>query len=166
MLDDGQPQPGAAAGMTFIHPVKPLEHPLLRLRRDADAGIRHGQPSPLGRLLHGDPHAAALPVIGHGIVTEVVDNLLHDLGNAPDQGLTAPQLHGYLLFLRRRSQLSKDVFRLPVKLHRLPGARGAALVQPGELDDIIDQADKPFRLPMDVAGKMRHIPGLDQARPP
>ena len=41
VLDDGESQAGAAGlfGMAFVHPVEPLEDPLLLILRDADAGV-------------------------------------------------------------------------------------------------------------------------------
>ena len=41
VLDNGQPQPRAAhlLGVALVHPVEPLEHPLLVGGRDADARV-------------------------------------------------------------------------------------------------------------------------------
>ena len=47
VLDDGQPQPRAAGGLRAAlgDAVKPLEHMLRMLRRDAPFGEFHGRPS-------------------------------------------------------------------------------------------------------------------------
>ena len=43
VLDDGKAQSGAAhfLGAAFVHPVKPLENPVLALLRDADSVVLH-----------------------------------------------------------------------------------------------------------------------------
>ena len=50
MLDDGQPQAGAAGGLAaaFIHAVEPLKHAGLAVLGDADAVILYLQPGAVG----------------------------------------------------------------------------------------------------------------------
>src|SRR5699024_5037968 len=45
VLDDGQAQAGAAGllAAALVHAVEPLKHPLLILRRDADAVVPHAE---------------------------------------------------------------------------------------------------------------------------
>ena len=44
MLDDRQPQPGAAGGLgtALVHPEKPFKHPCLILRGNPDSSVFHG----------------------------------------------------------------------------------------------------------------------------
>ena len=163
MLDNGEPQPRAAGGMALVHPVEPLEHPSLGLPGNADAGVRHRDPGTEGGVLHRDGDAAVWPVVGDGVVAEVIDDLLHDLGHAPHQGPVAPQLGGHLLPLGRRGQLLQHGPCLPVQVHGLPLAQAAALVQTGELDDVVHQPDEPLGLPVDVPGEVGDVLRLHQA---
>ena len=124
MLDDGEAQARAAAGVTLVHPVKPLEDPALRLRRDADAGVRHGDPAALQAVRQGDADAAAGAVIGDGVVPEVVDDLLHDLRHRLD-GITVPlHLYCHLLCRCRLGQLALHAVRHLPQGDRLPLGRG------------------------------------------
>ena len=77
VLDDGEPQSRAAGGMALVHPVKPLEYPALGLPGNADACVRHRDPGAEGGIFHRDGDAAVRPVVGDGVVAEVVDCLLY-----------------------------------------------------------------------------------------
>ena len=89
MLDDGQAQtrPPCLPGPALIHPVKPLENPLLALLGDANAGVRHlhgYRIFPPGRHLHPDLPAGM--VILHCVITEVIDHLVGNLPCPGDHG--------------------------------------------------------------------------------
>ena len=66
VLDDGEPQTGAAGGtaVAFVYPVEPLKDPLLMLRGNADAGVADGD----AVILQGYGDGAVDPVIADGIV--------------------------------------------------------------------------------------------------
>ena len=77
VLDDGQTQSRAAGGLgvALVHPVEPLKHAALVLRRDADAGIRHGDTGIVALAGHMDGDAAAVHVVLDGIVAQVGKHL-------------------------------------------------------------------------------------------
>ena len=93
MLDDGKAESRAAElpGMAFVHAVKPLEHPVLVLIRNADARIRHGQNRFAAALFRRDGHAAAGTVILYGVIAEVIDKLLQRRAHALYDGLSAAE---------------------------------------------------------------------------
>ena len=84
MLDDGQSQAGAAdlLGVALVHPVKPLEHPLLMLRADADAGVRHRENSLIFFL--PEPHD------DQPAVFVVLDSVVHEVEHNPGNQLRNP----------------------------------------------------------------------------
>ncbi|CAN4049635.1 DUF4315 domain-containing protein, partial [Dysosmobacter welbionis] len=59
-------------------------------------------------------------------------------------------------------QLLQDGPRLLVQIHGLPLAQAAALVQAGQLDDVVHQPDEPLRLPVDVPGEVGDVLRLHQ----
>ena len=75
VLDDGQPQPGAASGLTpaLIDPVEPLEHAGLGFFRDADAIVLDGQGAVPIPCAGGDElDLSAGAVVPDGVVAKVL----------------------------------------------------------------------------------------------
>ena len=70
VLDDGQTQAGAAScfGVALVHPVEPLEDPVLMLCRDTNAGIAYREIP----VFHMDLHMTTGNIVLDGIVAEVV----------------------------------------------------------------------------------------------
>ena len=80
VLDDGQPQAGAAGGFApaLIHPVKALKHTGLRFFRDADAVVFHGEGAVAVPGAGGnDLDFAAGAVVADGVVAQVLACLLY-----------------------------------------------------------------------------------------
>ena len=94
VLHDGKAQARAAPGMAFIHPVEPLKHPVPRLGGNPHAGILHGEARALAGVLHRHGNAAALPIVCHGIVAQVIEDLLQNLGHAADHDITSLSVSG------------------------------------------------------------------------
>ena len=159
VLDDGQAQAGASdlLGMALVHPVEPFKHPALICFRDADAGVRHLQDHivRIGGNIHCD--AAAGPVVLDGVVAEVVYHFAQKLPDPPDPLMISGKLQGYVLLLRNGPQAVQDLLRQGVQIHVLPLRRTAALIQLGELHDIIHQGDHPLALLVDISGKLLHL---------
>lgn len=130
VLDDGQPQPGAAGrlGVALVYPVEPLEYAALVLRGDADAGVGHGDHRVAAVAGDGDGDGAAVAVVLDGVVAEVGEYLADETADAGDRCLLAADGDGHVMRLRRRCQRLRCVAAQGEKLHRLRG-QCAALVQ-------------------------------------
>ena len=76
MLDDGETEAGAAAGLgaAFVYAVEALEDAGLVLRGDANAGVGDGEGNFVRSVLYGNSDATAGAVILDGVVREVVDD--------------------------------------------------------------------------------------------
>ena len=91
VLDDGQPQPRAAArlGVALVHAVEALEDAALMLRRDADARVAHGETGAAALGADAHIHAAAVRVVFDRVVAEVVSDLIEEPPHAGDRGVLA-----------------------------------------------------------------------------
>ena len=75
VLDDGQPQPGAAgaARAAAVDPVEAFGEPRDVLRLDADAGVAHGERRLAVRASPSDLDLAALRRVAHGVADQVAE---------------------------------------------------------------------------------------------
>ncbi len=172
MLDDGKPQTGAAqpAAAAFVDAVEALEHALLRLFRDADAGVRDRQDHAAVLRPHKDVRTAALHVVFDCVVQQVQHQLRHAVGVRVQKAVVPLHPDGDLLFLR----LHRERFGDLAGNHQQADAPAVYLRRPrlqlGELEDVADQADHPLRLlpnQLQVApalGRVVHDAGLHQLR--
>ena len=62
-----------------------------------------------------------------------------------------------LALLRHALQAAQDVLRECVQVNALPLETAGALVEAGELDDVVDQRQQPPRLAVDVGGEFLHF---------
>ena len=163
VLDDGQSQTGAAAGsgMALVHPVEPLEHPALMLRRDADAGVGHGQRRAVGGRgeVHGD--AAVGNVVLDGVVAKVIEDLGQQTPHAADGDSLAGDGESHVFGGSRVVKGGDGLLRQRPQRHAF-GGQLHALVQLGQADDILDQRHQPRGLAADAAYEHRHILRLYQ----
>ena len=159
MLDDAQTQAGAAGGARagLVHAVEALEDALLLLLGDADALVDHGDAHDVGVLrVQRDAHRD--PGTRLGVADGVVQQVAHgggdeggvathpqSLGTTGHEGdlaavgLDAHPVHG----------LGDDV----VDVNDLRLGQGVALLEAGELDDLLDQDAQ-------AAGLLAHAPGV------
>ena len=160
MLDNGQAQARAAdlLGVALIHPVEPLKDPVRLSRRDANARVLDRQHHPVPLPGHRDGHMAILLVVFDGVVTEVKNNLRQELFRAvhplaaPGQGDGNPPLPG------RLSQAGHSPFTQGVEVNPLAALLpGRALVQMGEVQDILHQRDQALGLLVNLAGEAPHV---------
>ena len=142
--------------MALVHAVKPLEHPVLVLIRNADARIRHGQNRFAAALFRRDGHAAAGTVILYGVVAEVIDKLLQRRAHALHDGLPAAERERHVPPLRRRAERGERFLRESVKIYALRLRRGGFLFETGELDDIVHKRHEPLGFLVDIPGELAH----------
>ena len=169
MLDDGQPQAGAAGGFApaLIHPVKALKHTGLRFFRDADAVVFHGEGAVAVPGAGGnDLDFAAGAVVADGVVAQVLAQLVQQAAAAQHGSALAQIGEGDkgtlgVDFLPLHA-LSGDLQQIN-RLHREGRTGLTDIVQIGQLQDIVDQLDHPGCFHMDLPGKIRDVLGLCNA---
>src|SRR5699024_7093446 len=108
---DGKAEPGAAPlfGVALVHPVEPLEDPLMMLLRDPDAGIRDRHPRPFQGITDPDGDTAVFVVIFHGILTHIVNHLIQDLADPEISHRFACHFHADIPLLSLWSQAADDL---------------------------------------------------------
>ena len=92
MLDNSQPQTGAAGGLAsaLIHPVEAFEHAGLRIFRNADAVILDGQGTMAVPGAGGDElDLAARAIVADGVVAQVLAQLIQLIPVAKYSGALA-----------------------------------------------------------------------------
>ena len=148
--------------MALVHPVEALEDPALLLRRDADAGILHGEGGGGAVAPHGDGDAAAVHIVLHGVVAEVAGHLPQKGRDAGDDGALPLEGQGDVPLGGGIPQGVHGVLRDGVEVHRLEGGE-LPLVQLGEADDVPDEGHEALGLGADVAHEAGDILGLHEA---
>ena len=159
MLDDAQAQAGAPGGARagLVHAVEALEDALLLLLGDADALVDHGDAHDVGVLrvqrdAHRDPGARL------GVADGVVQQVAHGGGDeggvaAHPQSLGAAGHEGDLAAVGLDAHpvhgLGDDI----VDVNDFGLGQGVALLEAGELDDLLDQDAQ-------AAGLLAHAPGV------
>ena len=164
MLDDGQAQAGAADGLgvALVHPVEPLEHPLPVLRGDADARVGHGHGDRIRPVLHPDERLAAGAVVLDGVVAQVVHHLLHHRGQALDGPVVPGQRQLHLVLPGGGLEAVLHGAGQVQQIDLLPLQAAAPLVQPGQVENVLHQADEPLALLVDVGGEAPDVLLLHQ----
>ena len=177
VFDDRKAQAGSAdlSGVALVHAVEAFEDPLLFVGGDADAVVLDGQAGPVSLLPDPDRDFSALPVVFDGIVAEIVDHLVDQVGGSRDadglvrsSGLSVRP--GLSLHMDRHPALPGGRFKC---LCGIPGglqevnflnlSRDSSLVQFGQADDVVDQSDHPLALPVDISRELDHFFLIAQA---
>ena len=159
MLDDGESQAGAAGlfGMAFVHPVEPLEDPLLLILGNADTGVCDNDLFALQGRAHPDADRTAPAVVLDGVFTDVVDHLIQDLAHAVADYIFSGNLHVDGPFLRLGRQTADDPPGQIIEIHVFFFHLNLAFVQLGQFDDILYQGDQTAGFIIDTLCKAFHI---------
>ena len=162
VLHYGEAEAGAAglARVALVHAVEALEYPPLRLARDADAVVPYRQPDVSVRE-RGDVYAgpSAGPRVFYGVVSKVPDYLPEQLPHAADRPAAAR--YGKLdapaggLLLERGGDLGGEGEHVRILAREL-----LALVEAGEVDDVLHKADKARGLAAYTAEEAVAVLGL------
>ena len=165
VLDDGQPQTGAAGRLAsaLVHAVEPFKNAGLGFFWNADAVVLHGQGTVAVPRARGDElNLAAGVIVADGVVAQVLAQLIQQAAAAKDRGTFADVGQGDEGLLRV-DLLALDAFLGNVQqIDRLHLGRIVAfgdVVQMGQLQNIVDQLDHPAGFYMDLPAKLRHIGG-------
>ena len=106
---------------------------------------------------YGDTDLSLVPVVFDGIVTEVIDHLIQDLGVALNHGALQLEVKGDAPLFRGAVQAvhNRLCYLGKVDLGLLQAC--GALIQLGEPDDIPHQHNKALGLVVNIACKVRNV---------
>ena len=105
-----------------------------------------------------DPDGDRTPcrVILNGVVAEIVQHLPQDAPHPADLLVGPLYLEGDLAFFRRRPQLLLHQLGQGIEVHDLRRHLAGALVQAGELHDVVDERHQLGTLLVNVPGELPH----------
>ena len=156
MLDDGEAQAGASRfpGPAFVHPVEPLEDPVLGILGDADAVVLHHEHRFSGGFLDGDLDKASLPVVADGVLDQILHKLLQHFPIPGDPGLPAEALQADPPALCLDQHGLADLPGQGKELYALDLPGPVRVIQLGELENVVDEAQKSRRVLPDLPGEV------------
>ena len=165
MLHDGQTEPRAADGLgaALVHAVKPLENAALAVLRDADAGVAHGENDGAVLRRDGDIDAPAGAVVLDGVVAEIVNDAVEKLRYALHRRAHALERERHVGARGLRLQTVHGVFRDAEKIAGLEHIFLTARVEPGEINDILDELRHAAGLGADLSGEGLYVLRLRKA---
>ena len=148
MLDNGKPQAGSSRlfGMALIDPVEALKNPLLVLHGYTDTGIGDADQRPALLLQNLHQNRSVHHIIFDGVLTEIIDHVVHQLPDSQQVYPVSFQAHSHLLLLGHRLQAAYHLLRHGIQVHLLPALMHIPLVQAADLYDVVDQCQEPGRL--------------------
>jgi hypothetical protein len=166
MLDDGQPQPGAAdiARTPCVDAVEALEYPREMPGVDPDSGITHGDPYGILRLDASDIDGAARFVVFNGITDQIDHHLLDPVLICCETGFRLHiRMNGDTVFEcvvpQKRDHFGCDLFHAAGFRIRFI----FAVFDFGQVQDVLNQIMKPLRLDVDdVKETERGFPIIDR----
>ena len=164
VLDDGEAEAGAAAGLgaALVHAIEALEDAGLVLRGDADAGVGDGEGNLVRFVLYGNGDTSAGAVIFDGVVREIVDDGGQKLGDAGDLRALAAEGDADIGLFRLGVEGVDGLFGDDVEVARFTLHVRRALVQVGEMDDVLNEARHPVCLVVDAGVKLLSVGVFDQ----
>ena len=143
MLDDGQPQAGAAAhpGIRHIHAVEALRQAQQMLRRNADAAIRDFQQAAFGVRAPAHVDVAAFRAVLDGVGQQIGASAVQLLLNAQQADAGCRRTLDAVIFPSQAAQVGFRIGQQDVHIDRrqiLRARRGAGF-QPGQHQQIFHQ---------------------------
>ena len=159
MLYNGKTQSRSSGGFgtALVHPVKPLKHSLLRIRRDSDSRVLHPQFHALLCVACAHYDASVFVVVTDRVITQVVKKLLHHLSVRLNLTGFPLKRQSNMVLLRRNLQHVHTGLCGKIQADVLLRRLFLLTVQLGQSDDIVDKGQQSVRIFVNTSGKPPHI---------